>query len=805
MTSFRPAGPRDAKIVIIGEAEGEQEEYAGAPFVGHSGNELTKMLAEAGIDRNKCYITNVLWERPPDNDLDYYFEDTKSRAKDLVANEGWKWINGKCCSPAIQSALWRLDAELSCLRPNVIIALGNTPLWATTGKWGITTWRSSEMESPYGKVVPTYHPASILRQWDWRATAVHDLGRANRESQYPEVRYAPWRFTVRPSSGQVFDTLGKILGTLDGGHLVHLSVDIETRAGHIACIGLAWSKLEAICIPFMCVERPEGYWTPAEEEAIVALLHRVLKHPNSFIIGQNHSYDLQYNRHHFLLDYPVAFDCMVAQAICFAGQPKTLDYQASMYNDHYCYWKDDGKEWNPAVPEEQLWSYNCEDCVRTFECYEVLNHLIDHFDLRWQFDWFMKERYPTYLGMMYRGILVDTNAQAEMATELLDGIAAREQYFIDLTGAPLNPRSPIQMKDLFIDRLGQKVRFNRKTKRPSLDDEALEDIGTKEPLLWPLIAAISEYRSLGVFLSTFVRMRLDIDGRARTNYSRITESYRATSSKNPFGRGGNMQNIPKGDRATTMVMPNVRRMFKPDPGFIIGEVDLKSADAQIVAWDADDPILKQMFRESVKIHAENAKMLFGGNAGPDGKREPYYTRAKVGVHATNYVCSARTLAAELGITVHEADEFQRRWFAIHPWIRAWHERIESELQANRQVRNKFGFRRYYFDRIESLLSEAVAWIPQSTVAHVCDRAMIATEHNLPAIQILLQVHDSFVFQCPVPLWPTVKQAMIPHLRVVVPYDDPLIIPFDLKTSTKSWGHAESESWAEVKELVKRVS
>lgn len=792
-TLFHPEGPRNAKIVIIGEALGEQEEFGGGPFMGHSGNELTKMLAEAGIRRQDCYITNVLWERPPDNDLDYYFAKNKTEAKQLEP-QGWKWINGKCCAPAIQSALFRLDAELSCLRPNVIIALGNVPLWATTGKWGVTTWRSSEMESPYGKVVPTYHPAGILRQWDWRATAVHDLRRAARESEYDELRRAPWQFCVRPSLGAVLERLDTILSKLTAGDRVHLSVDIETRAGHIACIGLAWSKLEAICIPFMCIERKEGYWTEGQESAIVWKLHQVLKHPNAFIIGQNHSFDLQYLRYHYLLDYEVDFDCYVAQSIVFAGQPRTLDYQASMYNEHYRYWKEDGKEWDPSMPEEQLWSYNCEDTVRTFECYEVLDKLIDTFKLRDQFSLWMRRVYHCYLSMMYRGTLVDRDAQAGMAVEIMDHMAIREQFFIDITGAPLNPRSPIQMKELFVDRLGQKIRFNRKTKRPSLDDEALEDIGNKEPLLSPLTEAIAEYRSLGIFLSTFVRMSLDPDGRARTDFSGIAETYRSTSHKNPFGRGGNLQNIPSGNRTSTMKMPNVRTMFKPDAGYTIGEVDLAGADAQVVAWDADDPILKQMFREKVKLHVENNKMMYGRLAGPDGKAEPYYTRIKQGVHLTNYLGQPRTMAAVLAITVKEAEAFQRRWFEIHPWIYNWQERIKGEMFATRRVYNKFGFRRYYFDRIESVMAEAVAWIPQSTVAIVCATAMCNTDLNLPEVQILLQVHDSFVFQVRTDRWQTVKQQMIPHLHVVVPYDDPLIIPFGLKTSTKSWGHAVDEKW-----------
>ena len=62
-----PEGPTNAKLMIIGEAPGETEERLGRPFVGSSGQELTKMLAEAGLDRSQIYLTNVFLDRPPEN------------------------------------------------------------------------------------------------------------------------------------------------------------------------------------------------------------------------------------------------------------------------------------------------------------------------------------------------------------------------------------------------------------------------------------------------------------------------------------------------------------------------------------------------------------------------------------------------------------------------------------------------------------------------------------------------------------------------------------------------------------------
>lgn len=248
-------------------------------------------------------------------------------------------------------------------------------------------------------------------------------------------------------------------------------------------------------------------------------------------------------------------------------------------------------------------------------------------------------------------------------------------------------------------------------------------------------------------------------------------------------------------------LPSLRKMFVPDPGFTIAEIDLAGADAQVVAWEAGDEKLKKAFRDFArgigkKIHAVNAIDIFGETrAGASGKNEPYYTYAKMGVHLTNYGGKARTCATALGITVGEAEHFQSHWFREHPEIREWHNRTMHELMTTRQVKNKFGFRKFFFERIdEGLLGQALAWVPQSTVAITVNKAWENIENNLPEVQIMLQVHDSLIFQ-----YPTAKESLLlPEIKryseIVIPYDDPLIIPFGLKTSTKSWGDCDERKW-----------
>lgn len=241
--------------------------------------------------------------------------------------------------------------------------------------------------------------------------------------------------------------------------------------------------------------------------------------------------------------------------------------------------------------------------------------------------------------------------------------------------------------------------------------------------------------------------------------------------------------------ATTVDLPNIRKLFIPDPGMVIADADLAGADAQVVAWEAEDEDLKDAFRAGLKVHAKNAIDMWGKElAGDDGKNEPYYSQIKRSVHATNYGGGARTVAMSNGWSTADAQDFQDKWFALHPGIANWHSRVERDLATDRSVSNRFGFRRLYFDRIDGLLPEALAWIPQSTVALVTVKAALQLEERCPWVQLLLQVHDSLVFQYPCERDNAAgREEILAALSVTIPYDDPLTIPWGLKVSERSWG------------------
>jgi uracil-DNA glycosylase len=541
------SGPMDARILIVGEAPGVDEVRLGQPFVGMSGQLLDRMLADAGIARGQCRVTNVCRERPPGNKIEAWVPKTK-KAQDEGRASGWPTVGGRVVHPHIAGGHALLMAELEAVRPTLILALGNTALWALTGLDSVAKWRGSTLETPYGLVLPTYHPASVLRQWTSKPIVVQDLRRAASSLQrYPH--HPRWEFTIRPGMSKVRSTLDRLYNEAEAGPL-KLSVDIETRAGHIACLGIAWSDHEAICIPFLCVERPDGYWAEDEEAEIVWLLYRLLTHNNVLSIGQNFIYDSQYILRHWHFVARSVRDTMVAQHVCFPGMPKSLDHIASMYCDYYVYWKDDGKEWDKGADqdEDKYWAYNCEDCIRTYEADTVLQNVVDRMGLRAPHD-FQQSLFGPVLRTMARGVRVDNERRQAMLKELKDHARQLEAEITEMVGYPLNPKSPKQMQAFFYDEMGCAAIRNRKTKSLSCDDEALEKIAQRESIVRPIVDRIKEYRSCETLASNALKASaIGFDGRIHCSYNITgTITFRFSSSTDAFGSGMNLQNITAGD------------------------------------------------------------------------------------------------------------------------------------------------------------------------------------------------------------------------------------------------------------------
>lgn len=346
-------------LVLLGEAQGANEAKINAPFVGASGIELLRMLTDSkhfdftseDESRIRAYYNDgdpthldMIWRmhpefarlnvfnvHPPGNDLDSLCgpkADAIPGYPPLVKGKGY-------IRAEFQPHLERLADDLVDLDPNLILCLGNSALWALTGATGIsklrgTTCVSSRLATDF-KLLPTYHPAAVLRQWDLRPTVIADLMKAKREADYPEIRRPKREIWIEPTLEDLETFRDRYIANCE-----ILSVDIETAGTQITEIGFAPSPVVSIVIPFYDRRRKgKSYWPDVSSECEAwKMVRAVLTNPSIPKLFQNGMYDIA-----FLLRSAGIAVCGAAEdtmLLSHALQPeslKGLGYLGSIYTD----------------------------------------------------------------------------------------------------------------------------------------------------------------------------------------------------------------------------------------------------------------------------------------------------------------------------------------------------------------------------------------------------------------------------------------------------------------------------------------
>lgn len=572
------SGPKAAEIILVGEAWGNEEAAAQRPFVGSSGKELDRILHDAGLDRSKILCTNLVSARPKGNDFTEYLYPEKEKV-----NAQHRGIRGR---PILLNGLRRLHDLIALVQPKLVVAAGNWPLWALSDHGDITTtkgfrtpkgivrWRGSQTYTlPINGVsyplLPIIHPAAILREWGFRQITCHDLRRAAAYTRAGEAGVgsgSKWNaenktFTLhRPTWEQIRNRLEHWHSRVtdkqgSGDNQLWLSVDLETwRRRYISVIGISDATF-SLCIPlFECRGKVvTNYLTPPQECELFERLKTILEHPNVCIIGQNFIYDTEWLYRYYNINAIVAFDTMVAHHLLFPGTPKRLDYLASLYCQHYLYWKDEGQDWDGDIGEEK-WRYNCKDTRATFEIAMCLQQVLKQQGMEELYT-FQIEQWKLSRQLMLTGTNFNVTLQKGMKLQLLEEAnqlgswllnAVPEAWQYTSTGKPWYD-SPKGTATILYEVLGLQQVLQKKTKKPTTDDAALQELSERPTSQWlrPLLDRLRHLRSLGVFTSNFLDARCSPDGRMRCSFNIAhPETFRWSSNSNGFGEGTNLQNIP---------------------------------------------------------------------------------------------------------------------------------------------------------------------------------------------------------------------------------------------------------------------
>lgn len=761
----RPDGPLSARIAIVGEAPGEWEVKNGRPFCGPAGYLLDKLLNRAGISRGDCYVTNVVKERPPQNDISKFIQFKTSK-------RGGYSQTVVTTTPEYDYYEQLLLDELKTIDANIIIAMGNVSMYALTRNTGITKHRGSMYwcKGSNKKVICTMHPAGIIRNHPNLQTAtdqaqaleshfvVSDLNKALHESNFTELNYPEYDLIVEPMPPDIFAFFKEC------SMYKEVSFDIETTipAKDMKCFSLAYrdeqKKIHSICVPLTC--HFGDYLSPADETEVMIQLGRILESNSITVLTQN---GIRFDSTFMFEKYGIRLwpirDTYVAQAILYPEFPRDLGFLCSIYTNQP-YYKDDAKEWRgQPVPDDRFWEYSARDSAVLFEIHDKQMIQLDKMG---NVDAYM-DKCRLSGPIWYMQSIGDeiTNDRFQYAEEQKAEAAAIENEFISIVGRPINIRSNPDLASYFYGDLKippyQKKRKqgNRTIYTDTLDEKALRAIAKGTASRKPVYAAelVKRYRKILKNTSTYLEVHIDPDNRLRCSYNPIGAKSRLSSATTIFDTGTNKQNLPH----------TFYRFIKVDSGTIRYNIDLSQAEARIVAYVAPEPKLIHAFENGIDIHRLSASYIFGkpieeisneegsSDLGNGEQSERYW--GKKLVHGFNYGETAWRIAEENDLPLFEAKKVFEILESTYTGIRDYKNWIEDRLAHGRKLTDCFGKSQIFLgDWDQHLINAGCSYIPQSSIATIINNwgllYIYFNQDKFRPVQLLNQVHDSIWMQMP---------------------------------------------------------
>ncbi len=773
--------------MLVGEAPGYYEEQAGVPFVGPSGQIVDRCLEKAGIDPSETYKTNVVKIRPPNNEI-FRLKELGTKVEDFLPQ------------------LWE---EVDAIKPNCILAIGNTALKALTGETGIKNFRGSILPNSrtgLPKVVPTIHPASLMHGGDmlsWKELHIiqFDFKRAAEQSLSREY-CAPQRTLITAKSS--LDLVRFFDRAMPKKELVY---DIETFRAIPMCIGFSFSRHEAISVPLLDIASPQNAdGIPMHDMVFLwQTIADILLDSQYNLIGQNLKFDQGRLTDIGLETNTPYFDTQLGFHTLYSELPKKLGFISSILTEEP-YYKDELEEYNPKKDKlNKRLTYNARDCAVTFEVYEEIKKQLEEVQM---LDFFFEKIMPLhkfYFNMERRGIKIDLEERKRLIKkyERYTGVVHRAIEH-DL-GFDLNVNSPKQVGAAIYGHL--KCPIRKDTGEETLEMLMLNAV--KDERRRRILGNILKERKSRKTTSTYLKSNLSSNSRATTVVNITgTESGRTSTSKPKAPvvaepEGFAFQTLTKhGD-----VGSDLRRMFVPDPGKCFIECDGSQAEDRVVCNLArDDEGLAILNKKEFKYnkfgikddrHTLTAMMILNLDFEIiDDEMRQLGKRIR---HAGNYMMGKRRLSMLAGISEYRAGKCLDIFHAQNPKIsQVFWEEIKQALQDNDQVLySPHGRRRQFLDRWgEDLWKEAFSYIPQATVSDHTKFTAVWISERYPWIEFLMESHDSFLAQIPIERIDETARIFKEEYEKPIDFSrcslqrGELIIPAEIQIGRKNWKEME---------------
>lgn len=806
--------PTSYRLAVIGEAPGEDEENHRRPFVGKSGQFLTNLLRDVGIDRHQCLMGNICQVRPPGNRI-----------------EAFSWDG-----PEITDGLNKLRNDIQIYNPNLVVCLGNTPLRAAKGMVKITSWRGSLFRSNvadgpfYGrKCLGSLHPAFVLREFSGFPLLKFDLKRAASEGKTPDLNLPQRELITYRSADELcylMDTWPKGLRCsvdMEGGlpdWAVNDSVKSDSKKRrHIGwrCVALSGRPTKSFAL---------AWWKYSVEDHVKLLFSyaRLMARRDVPKVLQNSLYDnfVQTYGYHIHISNVVE-DVMLKGWEAYCELRKGLSTQASIWTREP-HWKDDEMY---ETTGESLAAGCCKDASVTLEICNAQDSILTGASLQH----YRKniEMLNPLLYMELRGIQYDTEGAAKEHEATKKEYAEIGDRLCTAANKELRgPKGSLSHKRLaeclYVDKKyppQYKKEFGRKTTKLTTDVEAILSLRKKLPND-AFLNGILRHRHLEGIVET-LNIRPDPDGRVRCGYNVVgTETGRLTCYTSPTGAGANLQTITK----------KLRKNYIADEGFDFFQCDLAGADGWTVAAHCSrlgDPtmlddllygikiakVIALIYKLGSDVNLLDRASLLNAVRVIDPDSWEYFT-CKRTQHATNYLVQVPTLCKQVMVDSYKISgtpiyidhaagtAFQNAYKSRYRTLSTYQQWAESKLVADGKLTSASGQTRIFFGRrfgydIKDTVKEFLAHEPQSNTTWATNLAMLNLwndpENRRPDGSLIIEplhtVHDALCGQWPQQVRDWARQKVREYFNNTLTIAGiQIVIPFE---------GAYGRSWGELKE------
>jgi uracil-DNA glycosylase family 4 len=674
------SGSAVKRVMIVGEAPGEEEDNQGKPFVGRSGQMLNEMLEAVGVDREEVYVTNAVHCRPPDN-----------RTPD-------KKEIGQC-------DYW-LKKEIAKVKPRFILTLGNVAVFALTGTKGIKELRGKPIEKKGTDlgletdetvyVFPAYHPSYALRDPRNRPVLERDIAQFFELVRNGKPK-AEEGLRVRIILSR--DELEEAIEDIHQNDL--LSWDTETSGldpfapgAWMTSFGVGTHKYQW-CLP---LNHPEGpiYQKFNTQKRWVKQLVTAMR--GKTIVAQNGKFDSLTLRVLFGERLLTDFDTMLAHYQLDENSYHGLDHLASHYFGASEY-DIPLKEKHGFGPLDRHCKYLAQDLNFTRRLYYVLKKELakDPATERLFYELTMPVA-RMYADAEFNGVYVDPkklkdawkywdNIEKEKLAELnrlVPDDRTRKNKKTKEIVVGINWNSAQQVADVLFNRFGLKplemTNGGKGEPKPSVSESVLLRLADKSPIPRLLLDYREAVKNKGTFVEGWMKRCYD-------NRMHPTFKVHGTVTGRPSCEEPNLQQTPRDAR--------LRSLITAPPGWTLIDADLSQAELRITAEMSGDRELKLSYQTGVDVHTLTVQRIFGimkptkeerkkGKAinfgfvyGMGWKKFKDYARDNYGVDFTDAECK----------------RIRKYFFRLYNGLPDWHMRQRRFANRNGYVRSIIGRKR----------------------------------------------------------------------------------------------------------------